>query len=156
MVTCEVSTKVAVVKHFSGRMMNIVLKFGSKYIDVIQVYAVQHNKVCQKVSRMLSVRCCRICVDNISHHEISMDTLEKTDLAVNQSVAGAFGIAVINKEGQRISNFCLQSQLAVIYAFYNHNEQQKWTWCRWSNETQDYKVQFEIDLLANENRLTGV
>jgi len=53
-----------------------------------------------------------------------------------------------NQEGQRISliNFCLQSQLAVMNTFYDHKEQHKWTWYRWSNETQDCKDKSPIDL----------
>jgi len=66
-----------------------------------------------------------------------------------ESVVGTFGIGARNQEGDRIIDFCIRNQMAIMNTFYCHQESHKWTWYRWNNTVQDYTDRSMIDLQNN-------
>ena len=48
------------------------------------------------------------------------------------TVVGAFGIGDRNREGERLLDFCILNNLAIMNTYYKSKDEHKWTWYRWN------------------------
>jgi len=65
---------------------------------------------------------------------------------------GTFGIGEKNVEGERILDFAKINNLSIMNTYYKHRKSQKWTWYRYSKQTQSYTQMSMIDLFLTNNK----
>ncbi|XP_076029115.1 uncharacterized protein LOC143017963 [Oratosquilla oratoria] len=69
-----------------------------------------------------------------------------------EDIIGAFGIGDSNPDGERIVEFCIRNQMAIMNTFFNHRPEHKWTWYRWNAEREEYSQKSMIDLVLTSRK----
>src|SRR5678815_746450 len=69
-------------------------------------------------------------------------------------VIGIHGIGERNVDGEYLIDFAMRNNMAVMNAFFKHEESKKWTWYRWSAEEKRYTKKSMIGMmLASDKRM---
>lgn len=45
-----------------------------------------------------------------------------------EHVVGTFNVGHKNSEGERLLDFCVVNNLAIMNSFFKHKDEQKWSW----------------------------
>jgi Reverse transcriptase (RNA-dependent DNA polymerase)/Endonuclease-reverse transcriptase len=157
-VSSRIGDKIADVKHISERMMGISIKEGDSYLDLIQVYAPQQGR--PEAEKDTFYEELQELADRMPHRESLLIIGDLNghigkERSGCEAVTGAFSIGERNREGDRIVDFCIRNQMAVMNTFYKHQESHMWTWYRWNSEAKNYTDKSMIDLvLASRKNLT--
>ena len=69
-----------------------------------------------------------------------------------RNVIGAYGLGPKNREGERIIDYCITNNLAIMNTFYLHRETHKWSWYRWNENQQNYSDATLIDFVLTNNK----
>jgi len=153
----DLANNITLVKHVSERMMGLTIKLGDKHVGMVMVYTPQQGRPDDEKERFYTML--QDLIDEMPHQESllilgDLNGHVGSDRSGLDTVIGAFGIGDRNNEGQKIIDFCVANQLAVMNTFFKHHVSHKWTWYRWNSTMQDYTDKSMIDLvLAGQKRL---
>ena len=127
----SLASRVKTEKTINERMMSVTLQLEEKSLKVIQVYAPQQGRPNLEKEEFFDAL------------QVEYDASEGEVVLIGdfnghigserdgvESVIGAFSVGNKNREGERILDFCILNDLAVMNTFYKHHEQHKWTWYR--------------------------
>ena len=152
----ELAERVERVEYRSDRMMAVVLKLEERRICLIQVYAPHQGRPqdekaefyeqLQDLHDSINVELKILMGDFNAHIGRDREGVE--------TVVGAYGVGERNPEGERLLDFCVRNNLAVMNTFYAHRESQKFTWYRWNSVEGRYVDKSMIDMfLVNDKRI---
>ena len=154
----EVADRVEKVVHKNDRMMAVVLKLGDRRVGLIQVYAPHQGRPLN---------------EKVEFYEQLQNTYDGINAEVKilmgdfnahvgreregiEAVLGAHGMGERNTEGERLLDFAVGNNLAIMNTFHAHRESHKWTWYRWNGEVGSYTEKSMIDLImVNDKRIVN-
>ena len=149
----NLASRVKLESAVSERLMSVTLQLNEGSLKIIQVYAPQQgrpNAEKEQFYNSLQEEYERsggevvLTGDFNGHIGCEREGVEH--------VIGAFSVGNKNREGERILDFCVLNNLAIMNTFYKHKEEHKWTWYRWSQEGQQYTDKSMIDLIITNNK----
>ena len=75
-----------------------------------------------------------------------------------ESILGIHSIGNRNEERKRILDLSVANNFCIMYTFYDHRENQKWTWYRWDNQRQKHteKTMTDFRLTNRKNTVNNV
>lgn len=137
------------------RMLKVTIQLKQKRLHLIQVYAPQQGRPSNEKDNFydeLQEMCGGVAAgediivmgDMNGHVGVEREGIE--------TVVGAFGVGLGNREGERIVDFCVGNNMAIMNTYYKHQESHKWTWYRWNNEDQTYTDKSMIDMFLTNNK----
>ena len=63
-------------------------------------------------------------------------------------------VAERNMDGEHLIDFAVRNDMAIMNTFFEHDENKKWTWYRWSADEQRYTEKSMIDMIMiNDKRM---
>ena len=141
LVTLEIGDKISDVQYVNERMIGMSVKVGNSYIDLVQVYAPQQGRPLDEKEAFYEEL--QDLADKMPHRQNLMIIGDLNGHVGNdrqgcETVIGGFGIGGRNEEGEKIIDFCIRNQLAVMNTFFMHQETHKWTWYQWNKAVMDY------------------
>jgi len=128
LVTPEIGDKISDVQYVNERMMGMSVKVGNSYIDLVQVYAPQQGRPLDEKEAFYEEL--QDLADKMPHRQNLMIIGDLNGHVGNdrqgcETVIGGFGIGGRNEEGEKIIDFCIRNQLAVMNTFFMHQETHK-------------------------------
>ena len=141
------------VKNISERLMSIDMKLETD-ISMIQVYAPQQGRTTAEKEEFY--RLLQEGMDDAKYQSIIILCKDWNGHIGRESEGfernmGTFGIGEKNLEGENILEFAKIDYLSIMNTYYKHRESQKWTWYRYSKQTQSYTQMSMIDLFLTSN-----
>lgn len=124
----------------SERLIMIRLKGSPANLTIIQVYAPDSSRDDEESENFyLQLQCL---VDSVPKKDIvfvigDFNAIVGDDPSGNEDVMGKFGHGQLNKRGERLMEFCRDSDLVITNTFFKHRARRKTTWTSPDGRTQN-------------------